>query len=679
MSQLLTSLCSVPEQTATGPDNKDQFKMVQDFRQNAGVLSGVSTVPRVLVAGQGRDAETLARAYGAAGLGVDTGVTQPGLVETGRYGLIHWTDCRGWFVDGLQGACVAEQRVAPVMGLLSVAGLRGPQLAQLKAMTGVSETHSSPGETPGFFYLLPLLASRAVTRLRSALANGMAGRLQHVDLTFPEGLGLYADADSPTGLEACLGSILWCVGENPGFGAACSVDKSGRRTTLTCADRLTVVLHRVTPGNAIELWFTGVSGQLGLIRHSDRVEVLARASGKTIRLMEDRVFDPLAEMAMTVAKALRSRQWVGAPGVSLLASTARCIDALVSAGFEVTGLDKSSAVMGSKEVYGPDNPQPAPPSDVNETVVRHMRDGGMSDVAEPPVINQEVKIDIEASCNFNCSFCYATGKRTVVESDASFESELASARERGVSAVVLSGGEPLMNARVVDWIARARTSGMTHITIETNASLVGDAGYAKRLVEAGLTSAFVSYHAPRAILAERITGVPGSWEATELGMSLLIDAGIETNVNCVVTRHNLDSLSDLVVRVHECFAGIRSLTLSFPVPAGDACNPEVLPRLSEAASPMSAALLLAERLGLEVRIPGRCGVPFCVLPGLERFMVDYHWGMASTERVMQLQRDHVKVPACRACAFDRICRGVWTGYVGLYGTDELNPLMGDRF
>jgi len=438
------------------------------------------------------------------------------------------------------------------------------------------------------------------------------------------------------------------------------------------------VLHRVAPGNATELWFSGASGQIGLVRHSDRIEVLVRSSGRTVRLLEDRHFDPLAEMALLVARALKARQWVGAPGMGLLLTTAASLDSLLLVGYGLSGSNRMDDRRGSGRPRGPDNPEPAPASDINETVRNPAARGDSIDLAEQPVIAQEVKMDIEASCNHNCSFCYAKRKRTVIDSDAAFERELAAARAGGASALVLSGGEPLLNPRLVDWISLAKSRGMTRITLETNACLIRDAASARSLAKAGLTTAFVSYHAPDAGLSDLITGTPGNFDATEKGIDFLIAESVELHINCVITKLNMGSLNQLVVRLKRQHSSVRSLTLSFPMPAGDAYQTDIVPRLSDAAGPLAEALLLAEQLGLEVSVPGRCGVPFCVIPGLERFMVDYHLGKVSAGRVMSLQRDHVKVPGCGMCAFDRVCRGIWAGYASLYGTEELTPLSGDR-
>ena len=103
----------------------------------------------------------------------------------------------------------------------------------------------------------------------------------------------------------------------------------------------------------------------------------------------------------------------------------------------------------------------------------------------------------------------------------------------------------------------------------------------------------------------------------------------------------------------------------------------VLPRMSEIAVPVRAGLVLAKKLGLQVRdLVHPCGVPPCVLGGDPEIFDIREMREVSTVGVVGEAEGCVKPASCRTCVFDRYCYGVRREYADDHGTHELVPVVG---
>jgi hypothetical protein len=80
---------------------------------------------------------------------------------------------------------------------------------------------------------------------------------------------------------------------------------------------------------------------------------------------------------------------------------------------------------------------------------------------------------------------------------------------------------------------------------------------------------------------------------------------------------------------------------------------------------MTTAIGTAGRLGVDLRIPGLCGVPMCVLPEHPDKFDEYHSGDPPTIA----GRSYAE--ACEACPHRSRCSGFWTAYLDRFGDAEL--------
>lgn len=282
----------------------------------------------------------------------------------------------------------------------------------------------------------------------------------------------------------------------------------------------------------------------------------------------------------------------------------------------------------------------------------------------------EAKFNIEATCNQDCIFCFARDGDLRLTDLASAPEIFGRLSAEGIEGVMFSGREPTLNGRLPEYIASARAAGMKNVTVETNALLFAQAEQVTNCRQAGLKAAFVSFHSARPETVAKLTGRPDSFARTLQGIRNLLDAQVDVELNCVVNRHNFRELEEVARFVCNELSRITSITFSFVAPLGRAQDNEVLvPPISEAAPYLRAALLTCEEAGLAALVPGRCGIPLCFLPGLERFFVDYQ--LRHEAPPMRSTADREKTSLCSGCRFDEQCHGLWAAYAKLHGTDEI--------
>ena len=105
------------------------------------------------------------------------------------------------------------------------------------------------------------------------------------------------------------------------------------------------------------------------------------------------------------------------------------------------------------------------------------------------------------------------------------------------------------------------------MTLETNAVQMAKHGYAAKLFETGVTTAFVSLHCGDAAVSNAITRAPGTHARTAKGIRELLDAGIQVILNAVMTADGLEHLGGLPDFIDAAFGRhplLTGLMLSYP-------------------------------------------------------------------------------------------------------------------
>lgn len=280
-------------------------------------------------------------------------------------------------------------------------------------------------------------------------------------------------------------------------------------------------------------------------------------------------------------------------------------------------------------------------------------------------------IRVNFACNQACDFCFVSTHLPTAPFDDVQRAIVAASAEG--KRVVLSGGEPALNPKLVEYVrlAKEHAAGRWPIEIQTNAVLLDDRAKVDALVAAGLDAAFVSLHGSRAEISDAVTRAPGTFARTVVGIDNLVRAGVSVILNFVICTANKDDVTRVVELVAERWPGVP-LNVSFVAPSTDVVPRErwLIPRYADALPPLEEAFARARALGVAViGLESMCGLPLCLVPDrLSEFL-----GKAPIVDGGD-EGEFLRAEACVDCALSTRCWGLRRGYAEIHGTSELRAV-----
>ena len=287
---------------------------------------------------------------------------------------------------------------------------------------------------------------------------------------------------------------------------------------------------------------------------------------------------------------------------------------------------------------------------------------------------------VTTRCNQRCPFCQAVGPRP--EPDPS-PAELRRAVDRIAStfpgaSVVLTGGEPALRSDLPGLLAHVLgRPGIRLVELQTNAVPLG-ARSAPALPVSERLRVLVGLHALDPAIYDAATASRGQLPAALRGIRRLLDAGTAVELNCVVSRFNLDHvprLPELLVR--SLGPGPPPLHFSVMGIPEQRNVGRLLVRFDALLAAVAEARRRAEPLGVVVRFAPAAShavVPACLLtrgagpPLAEPVGYDHEGPDPDRERWW------VQGPACDTCAERAGCRGLPRSYAERFGFGELAAL-----
>ena len=156
---------------------------------------------------------------------------------------------------------------------------------------------------------------------------------------------------------------------------------------------------------------------------------------------------------------------------------------------------------------------------------------------------------ITSACNHRCPFCFVP-----VNAGGADRAEFSSAKLDALApvlgphgTVVISGGEPTVDPRLVDIIASARRRGLRRFVLQTNGAALVRPGLMESLLALGVEGFDVSFHAHKPSSHARITGNRDTFPKVVEGLGRLLDSGRCRVTACVlVNAWNYRELPQLV-------------------------------------------------------------------------------------------------------------------------------------
>ena len=150
-------------------------------------------------------------------------------------------------------------------------------------------------------------------------------------------------------------------------------------------------------------------------------------------------------------------------------------------------------------------------------------------------------------CNLGCRHCgsnCSSGNSTFLETEQVFEvlSRVAEEYDPAKIMICLTGGDPMLHARVFEVIKKAHQHGFS-VGMTSNGTLI-DYEAARKLVANGLDTISISIDGIGDV-HDSFRGSPGCYDKALAGIEALKRAGIEPQAMTVVHKGNLDQLEDL--------------------------------------------------------------------------------------------------------------------------------------
>ncbi len=302
--------------------------------------------------------------------------------------------------------------------------------------------------------------------------------------------------------------------------------------------------------------------------------------------------------------------------------------------------------------------------------------------ARPPGLPAARRLDLKVgfSCNNRCIFCVQGDKRDRFPDRTSEELVALLAEHRSTTdAVVLTGGEASIRPDIVELVAQARDLGYRTIQLQTNGRRLSYRPFVRGLVSAGLTEVMTALHGSNAPLHDALVRARGAFSQVVAGIRNVRRAGLPVLTNSVIVRDNtrdLPALARLLVSL-----GVQPVQLALVHPAGTAAtwSDQVVPRLSDAAPQIRAAL---DILRAADRRAYAEAVPYCQMRGYEEHVLEGHVpdtvvvdAQLVVESYETYRQNHGKAQGavCAECSWRGVCEGPWREYLELYGEADLTP------
>ncbi len=230
---------------------------------------------------------------------------------------------------------------------------------------------------------------------------------------------------------------------------------------------------------------------------------------------------------------------------------------------------------------------------------------------------RKVILNVTYRCNNRCVFC-AVGNRSKVDGNFDEQKEiLLRHRELGVDALDIDGGEPTLYKHLLPLVGFARKAGYRSVNVTTNGRMCAYEGFARKLVQSGLTTLLFSLHGANEVTHGELVGVREGFEQTVAGARNCMrskPAEVTIGMNVTITRSNLPELLTLGRLARRL--GLCWLNLQFLTPFGRATR-DIAPDPVAAAR---EAMKVIDALGAEMTIRV-VNLPFCFMPGYEEHLV----------------------------------------------------------
>ncbi len=172
------------------------------------------------------------------------------------------------------------------------------------------------------------------------------------------------------------------------------------------------------------------------------------------------------------------------------------------------------------------------------------------------------------ACDLACVHCRATAQPLPLPGELSHEEGLALLDEiadMGAKVCVLSGGDPLKRADLLDFVQHGKSRGLRMATIPAATPRL-TRHVIQALKDAGLDQLALSLDASTPEAHDRFRGVAGAFQKTLEAIRWAHEVQLPIQINTVMSQHNFNDVDQLIGLVHQL--GVVFWEVFFLVPVG---------------------------------------------------------------------------------------------------------------
>jgi MoaA/NifB/PqqE/SkfB family radical SAM enzyme len=205
-------------------------------------------------------------------------------------------------------------------------------------------------------------------------------------------------------------------------------------------------------------------------------------------------------------------------------------------------------------------------------------------------------------CNDHCVFCLdADAHDGTIRSNEDVKRQILDGRRVGATRLILSGGEPTIHPKYVEFIRLGALAGYPKIQTVTNGRMFAYDDFLRRCLDAGLSEITFSLHGPNARVHDALVGTKGAFDEEMRGLKNALAHREATglpivNVDVVVNRANVRHLAEMLSMLLDL--GVGEFDLLQVVPFGRAFRDgrdTLFYDLEEARPHIQAALAYSKR------------------------------------------------------------------------------------
>ena len=278
------------------------------------------------------------------------------------------------------------------------------------------------------------------------------------------------------------------------------------------------------------------------------------------------------------------------------------------------------------------------------------------------------------ACNNSCLFCTAEWNKQHGDRDtrAVLDEVERILSEEQVNRMVYSGGEPTVRPDLPEILRHVKRLGTNAQHIQTNGRRLGETGYLESLLDAGLTSCFVSIHGPKPEIHDWLTRSTGAFAQTCEGLANLERLGIRFFTNTVICKQNYQLLSEVVSFLARTFPSVATIKLCYPRLQGGAADnlSQIIAPMWEVAPFVQAAIDKGMELGLDVETEF---MPLCLLGTRYDRVDNFYTTRVNLSGLRWSDSDYRRPPGdifyevCDSCDVRNQCLGIDTLHHEAFG------------